>query len=123
MNNVKFTDDKLRINYVNQKNLLSGGTVSILYQDISSMSVVRNDSKYWMIIIAIASIGFGLYLGLDYGKLSIVLGVIILIVGILIPKNYLGVETRGGSLYWGNVKGSNPEDLIDKIEDIRSKFK
>jgi len=60
--NVIFTDDKLRIEFTNQKNFFSGGSVSILYTDISSLSSIRNPAKIPYILIGAGSILFALYL-------------------------------------------------------------
>jgi len=126
-NNVIFTDDKLRIQYTDQKNLLSGGSVSILYTDISSLSSVRNASKIPFIIIGIACILFEFYLSnFSANTANIILigfGVIILILGLIMQSNFLGVETRGGSQYWVNVKGRDIYEIIDEIEEKRKQIK
>ena len=126
-NNVIFTDDKLRIQYTDQKNLLSGGSVSILYTDISSLSSVRNAAKIPYIIIGIAGIFFAFYLP-NFGantanNILIGFSVIILILGLIMPSNFLGVETRGGSQYWVNVKGRDIYEIIDEIEEKRKQIR
>jgi hypothetical protein len=124
-NSVTFADDKLRIQFINQKNLLSGGTVSILYTDISSLSVVKNDSKIILTLIGIASILFSFYLGFNNDSvfLLVAIGVLLLLWGLITPSNFLGVETRGGSQYWVNVKGRDIFEVIDAIEKKRSESK
>jgi hypothetical protein len=122
--NVIFADDKLRIQFINKKNFLSGGTVSILYADISSLSVVKNDSKNILIISGIASILFSFYLGFNNSEyILLAFGVIMIIWGLIMPKNFLGVETRGGSQYWVNVKGRDIYEKIDAIEKKRKENK
>jgi hypothetical protein len=122
-NNVIFTDDKLRIQFTNQKNFFSGGSVSILYNDISSLSLIKNPSKIPYILTGAGSILFALYLS-NYGpnyanNFLIGFGLLIIILGLIMPSNYLGVETRGGSQYWVNVKGRNIYEIIDEIEEKR----
>lgn len=121
MENVKFIDDKLKVNYINQKSLLSGGTVCLHYNDITSLSVVRNESKVWFIFLGLVSAGFGFYFGLtNFNILLITFSLVVVVVGILLPSKYLGIETRSGSLYWVNVKGGDLEKLIDLIESKRT---
>ncbi len=126
-NNVKFTGDKLRIQFTNQKNFLSGGSVSILYTDISSLSSVKNPAKIPYIIMGIACAIFGLYLSSsnfnNINNILIGFGVVMFIVGLIMPSNFLGVETRGGSQYWVNVKGRDIYEIIDEIEKNRKQNK
>jgi hypothetical protein len=125
--NVIFTDDKLRIEFKNQKNFFYGGSVSILYTDISSLSSIRNPAKIPYILIGAGSILFALYLsnfGPNYANNFLIgFGVLFIILGLIMPSNYLGVETRGGSQYWVNTKGRNIYEIIDEIEEKRKNNK
>jgi hypothetical protein len=122
-NNIIFTDDKLRIQFTNQKSLFSGGSVSILYTDISSLSSIKNPSKNAFILMGVMFILFAFFLfsyGPNFASIFILgFGIITTILGLIMPSNYLGVETRGGSQYWVNVNGRNIFEIIDDIEKKR----
>jgi hypothetical protein len=51
------------------------------------------------------------------------MGVLFIIWGLFMPSNFLGIETRGGSLYWVNVKGRDIYEVIDSIETKRKENK
>ena len=52
--NVNFGEEKLRIKIVNKQSITGdGGTVSVLYEDISSLSVVKNPQKSVMVMFSL----------------------------------------------------------------------
>jgi len=127
--NVNFGEEKLRIKIVNKQSITGqGGTVSIMYEDISSLSVVKNPQKPGMTITSLLFIGVGVYM---YSQsvigssplFCIVSGLIFLIWSLMMPKEHLGVETRGGSQYLTNVPGAEIFEIIDEIEKRRKSFK
>lgn len=124
LNTINFTDDKLIIKIVDAKNYFPSGTVSVLFEDISSLSSMRNKAKIPFIITGVFCVAFQIYLGNPpFSYFLHLFGIVIFLWGLLLPSNYLGVETRGGSQYLVNVKGKDIFEVITSIEERRKKNK
>lgn len=126
--NVNFGEDKLRIKVLDKKSFTGqGGTVSVMYEDISSLSVVKNNNKFPLIFYSIIFFGFGGYFYshelTSLSPIFILLGLFFLLLFLITPKEHLGVETRGGSVYLANVPGTEIFEVIDEIEKRRKDLK
>lgn len=127
--NVNFGEEKLRISIVDKNSITgNGGTVSILYEDISSLSVLNNPQKLATIVFGLIFLGFGIYMATSYAQSNanyIVIGTsaFLLFLGLIMPKQYLGVETRGGSQYRVKVADREIIAIIDEIEKRRKTIK
>ena len=127
--NVNFGEEKLRINIVDKNSFIGkGGTVSILYEDISSLSVLNNPQKMTTLVFGIIFLGLGIYMAATLQAsnatyLAIGCSAFIILMALLMPKEYLGVETRGGSQYRVKVPGAEILSIIDEIEKRRKSLK
>ena len=119
MKNLKFADDKIWIEYINKKTLLSEGSANIPYQDIVELFEVKRRHKIVTIIFSIVLISLGLYLWEDYGLIMCCLTIPFLIYGFSLPSSFLGIKNNKGDIYWVNVHECRTLDLIDLIEDYR----
>ena len=119
------SDDKVRLTTI------AKGQVSVLYEDISSLSTIPNPGK---ILLLLGGIFTGLFALVflyssysdDTDKLFLgILGVLFLFITIWLytkhkktPKQFLVVETRGGSKY-NLLLDDNDFNVIDEIENKR----
>jgi hypothetical protein len=124
LNTINFTDEKLIIKIVDAKNYFPSGSVSILYQDISSLSSMRCKAKIPFLIMGILFVAFQIYIGNpSFSYFLYLFGAVFFLWGLILPFNYLGVETRGGSQYLVNIKGKDVFEVINLIDDRRKKNK
>jgi hypothetical protein len=119
MKNLKFADDKIWVEYLNKKTLLSEGSANIPYKDIMELFEVKKRHKIIAITFSIVLISLGLYFWEDYGLLICSLSIPILIYGFSLPSSFLGIKNNKGDIYWVNVNECRTLDLIDLIEDYR----
>ena len=119
MKNLKFADDKIWIEYINKKTLLSEGTTTILYQDIVDLFEVKSRNHLYIIGFSIFLIALGFYLWDDFGLFLCCLGIPFLVFGLKLSSSYLGIRNNKGDIYWVNVNEYKTEDLINLIEDYR----
>jgi hypothetical protein len=131
---LKIDDNKIRVtgyqlgNSGDKSIFASKSSISILFEDIASLSSITNKTRIKLIIYGIVLTILGIwilerhigrsYLQLFFYDYTLVFGIALLVLGLTQAKEFLQIETRGGSkigvLYKGNVI-----ELIEDIEKLR----
>jgi hypothetical protein len=123
MKNLQFADDKILIHFISKNTLLNKGTISIAYDDIVNMSVVKSKNKNFIIGFSILLISLGIYFWVDFGMVLSGFGMPFLFFGVKLPPSYLRVQNRNNEFYWVNVSEYKTEYMIDLIEHYKRNSK